>query len=169
MLSNVSSRNFSEVCHIQSDPLIERNTSKLKTSFSRQKIENLCVLHHLIFCCVRIQVVFEGIRGRSYSGDLAIDDVAVMNGPCPPPGTCDFEKGLCAYQNDLSTDDFDWERNRGHAGSIGTGPSADHTTGSSFGRVLCPFLFTNKFLLVVRLYKSVLGEYLGPYKMLDRQ
>lgn len=80
-----------------------------------------------------IQAVFEGIRGRGYRGDIAIDDTEVKNGPCPPPGSCDFEKGLCAYQNELSGDDFDWERNTGHTVSIGTGPSVDHTTGTTTG------------------------------------
>ena len=80
-----------------------------------------------------MQAVFEGIRGRGYRGDIAIDDTVVKNGPCPPPGSCDFEKGLCAYQNDLSADDFDWERNTGHTTSIGTGPSVDHTTGTTKG------------------------------------
>ena len=80
------------------------------------------------------QAVFEGIRGRGYRGDIAIDDTEVKNGPCPPPGSCDFEKGLCAYQNDLTGDKFDWERNTGHTGSIGTGPGIDHTTGSAQGK-----------------------------------
>lgn len=78
--------------------------------------------------------MFEGIRGRGYRGDIAIDDTLVKNGPCPPPGSCDFEKGLCAYQNELVDDNFDWERNSGHTGSIGTGPSTDHTTGTSRGK-----------------------------------
>lgn len=73
------------------------------------------------------------MRGRGYRGDIAIDDSEVKNGPCPPPGSCDFERGLCAYQNDLSGDDFDWERNTGHTTSIGTGPSIDHTTGTTKG------------------------------------
>lgn len=83
-----------------------------------------------------VQAVFEGIRGRGYRGDIAIDDSEVKNGPCPPPGSCDFERGLCAYQNDLSGDDFDWERNTGHTASIGTGPSIDHTTGTTKGGTL---------------------------------
>ena len=93
-----------------------------------------------MFCrCLAIQAVFEGIRGRGFRGDIAIDDTVVKNGPCPPPGSCDFEKGLCAYQNELVDDDFDWERNTGHTGSIGTGPSSDHTTGSAVGKkILLP-------------------------------
>ena len=88
-----------------------------------------------MFClCLVTQAVFEGIRGRGNRGDIAIDDTVVKNGPCPPPGSCDFERGLCAYQNELVDDDFDWERNTGHTGSIGTGPSTDHTTGSTVGK-----------------------------------
>lgn len=30
--------------------------------------------------------MFEGIRGKSYHGDIAIDDVAVIPGPCSDAG-----------------------------------------------------------------------------------
>ena len=30
-----------------------------------------------------LQVVFEGIRGESYQGDAAIDDIHFLNGNCP--------------------------------------------------------------------------------------
>ena len=29
-----------------------------------------------------VQITFEGIRGFSYTGDIAIDDVSLMNGMC---------------------------------------------------------------------------------------
>ena len=32
------------------------------------------------------QIIFEGIRGRSYRGDIAIDDVSVAGGQCGAPG-----------------------------------------------------------------------------------
>lgn len=31
-------------------------------------------------CVIDLQVVFEGVRGRSYQGDIAIDDVSMKNG-----------------------------------------------------------------------------------------
>jgi len=31
------------------------------------------------------QVVFEALKGRSYQGDIALDDITITNGPCPAP------------------------------------------------------------------------------------
>jgi len=108
-----------------------------------------------LFClCLAIQAVFEGIRGRGYRGDIAIDDTVVKNGPCPPPGSCDFEKGLCAYQNELADDDFDWERNTGHTGSVGTGPSSDHTTGSAVGKNVILLLMGHVPLRLERVFPN---------------
>lgn len=36
-----------------------------------------------ISCEENFQIVFEGIRGVDYKGDVAIDDVAMLIGPCP--------------------------------------------------------------------------------------
>ena len=43
-------------------------------------------------------MTFEGVRGRSWSGDIAIDDVTIAKGGCfapptppPPPGTFHFK------------------------------------------------------------------------------
>ena len=30
------------------------------------------------------QVVFEGVVGRSYGGDIAVDDIKLTPGQCPP-------------------------------------------------------------------------------------
>ncbi len=43
---------------------------------------------------------------------------------------CDFEHGLCDYAQD-GTDDFDWLL---ASGSVGTGPSIDHTYQTSQGK-----------------------------------
>lgn len=32
------------------------------------------------------QIVFEGIVGKSYQGDIAIDDLKLIKSPCPLPG-----------------------------------------------------------------------------------
>ena len=42
---------------------------------------------------------------------------------------CNFESNLCKWRNVKGEDNFDWTRNQGKTGSIGTGPSQDHTTG----------------------------------------
>lgn len=33
-----------------------------------------------------LQIIFEGVVGASYLGDIAIDDISLANGPCPPSG-----------------------------------------------------------------------------------
>ena len=104
---------------------------------------------------VRHYIVFEGIRGNSYQGDIAIDDIQFTTGVCSivpaianplssttvapttkftlPPTiptsqyNCDFEKDMCSYIQESLTDVFNWTRNQGHTGSGGTGPGQDHT------------------------------------------
>lgn len=47
--------------------------------------------------------------------------------------TCDFEDAkICGYTQPKN-DDFDWSRNTRTTGSAGTGPSFDHTYGTSNG------------------------------------
>jgi len=102
-------------------------------------------------------IVFEAIRGNSYQGDIAIDDIQVTNTPCgilpananpnpttatpvvpttkftlPPtipasPYNCDFEKGICQYTQENLNDIFNWTVTQGGTYSQGTGPIYDHT------------------------------------------
>lgn len=101
-------------------------------------------------------IVFEGIRGNGYRGDIAIDDILIKDGNCPtqpanagrdkipttpqvttpftlpppiPPSlyNCDFEKGMCNYTQEHITDVFNWTRHQGGTYSSGTGPTMDHT------------------------------------------
>jgi len=44
------------------------------------------------------------------------------------PGRCDFDVDLCHWQN-LTDDDFDWQRHTGDTPSIQTGPMYDHSKG----------------------------------------
>ena len=39
------------------------------------------------------RVVFEGLSGTSVWSDLALDDLSLTQGRCPPTKTCDFESG----------------------------------------------------------------------------
>lgn len=84
---------------------------------------------------VDYQVVFEGIRGQSYQGDIAIDDVTVYDGGCRVPGDCDFERGLCSWSNTATGDDFDWLQGQGNTNSQFTGPQFDHTLQSVLGKI----------------------------------
>lgn len=79
-----------------------------------------------------LQLVFEAIRGSTYSSDIAIDDFKITAGPCPAPASCNFEKDLCGYTNVVG-DQFDWTRDNGGTPSSTTGPHNDHTTNSPAG------------------------------------
>ncbi|XP_077978860.1 MAM and LDL-receptor class A domain-containing protein 1-like [Glandiceps talaboti] len=82
------------------------------------------------------QIVFEGLTGSNSYGDIALDDVSVNDGSCGALGECTFEKVSCTWTNVQSTDDFDWIVGSGSTSTSGTGPSIDHTTGSSAGKYL---------------------------------
>eukprot|EP00057_Strongylocentrotus_purpuratus_P017082 XP_011671556.1 PREDICTED: MAM and LDL-receptor class A domain-containing protein 1 [Strongylocentrotus purpuratus] len=89
-------------------------------------------------------IVFEAVRGETYEGDLALDDIDFRRGDtCPgqhkPPagdqqGTCDFEEvELCEYEQDM-TDDADWIwQNRASPYYTNAGPLYDHTSNDEFG------------------------------------
>ncbi|CAH1786799.1 unnamed protein product [Owenia fusiformis] len=49
-----------------------------------------------------------------------------------PPFDCDFEKGLCGWQGD-KRGNFQWTRGRGSNKPYNTGPTVDHTLGTSDG------------------------------------
>jgi len=75
---------------------------------------------------VDIQIV--GVRGSSWSGDLAIDDVAVTSSASAAGGgnlvdaTCDFEGSLSGWSQ-ANGDQFDWSFRKGASPSSGTGPT----------------------------------------------
>lgn len=54
-------------------------------------------------------------------------------GQCPP---CDFDVDKCGYV-DEDNDNFDWSRQKGATSSLNTGPSNDHTSGTSRGMTSC--------------------------------
>ncbi|XP_044077011.1 MAM and LDL-receptor class A domain-containing protein 1 isoform X2 [Siniperca chuatsi] len=77
------------------------------------------------------QVILEATVGGQ-AGDIAIDDISLISGPCPASDTCDFEEGSCNWQQQ-TTDDFDWVRRSGSTPSPNTGPDSDHTTNTPAG------------------------------------
>ena len=98
----------------------------------------VCVLA-CVCVCFCMQIAFEGVAGQDYTGDIAIDDIMLQPGVCPPPGTCNFEYGTCGYFNVQGLEDFDWLRTAGGTITANTGPSVDHTTNSDAGeRALIP-------------------------------
>ncbi|XP_055359914.1 MAM and LDL-receptor class A domain-containing protein 2 isoform X2 [Betta splendens] len=77
------------------------------------------------------QVIVEATVGGD-AGDIAIDDISLIDGPCPASDLCDFEEGSCNWQQQ-ATDDFDWFRQSGSADKPNTGPESDHTTHTPSG------------------------------------
>ena len=67
---------------------------------------------------------------------MAIDEVSFYSGECPPQNVngqlCDFEKDSCQLEFDMTSDYF-WKLQRGPTTNQATGPSVDHTVGTSLG------------------------------------
>ena len=79
--SRVCAGGYVAICHVAAQR-VGKNYSNCDCSFSKQ-------------------VVFEGVRGTSYQGDIAIDDIVMKNGVCPPPKACSFEDvKMCGWTND---------------------------------------------------------------------
>ncbi|XP_074544676.1 MAM and LDL-receptor class A domain-containing protein 1 [Halichoeres trimaculatus] len=79
------------------------------------------------------QVVFEAVVGNEPLRDIALDDLTVLNGACPPPGFCDFEMDLCGWVNSPSAEsgmEWDWLSGDSEGRFI---PERDHTTNSALG------------------------------------
>ncbi|XP_035691847.1 mucin-5AC-like [Branchiostoma floridae] len=95
-------------------------------------------------------VIFEAVRGDSFRGDIAIDDVTVSN-ECEPivttvlPTTtpyplaspsCTFElSSICGYRQDIH-DSAEWTWHQGHTGTSDTGPGFDQTLGTAIGHYM---------------------------------
>jgi hypothetical protein len=74
------------------------------------------------------KVIFEGRRGAGFLGDIALDDISVTNGYCEDNlvNTCDFEKDLCNFVHDTTTN-YKWLRYKGRKYGPTSGPGTDHT------------------------------------------
>lgn len=80
--------------------------------------------HFYIFlplCLVLIQLVFEAVRS-GFDGQVAIDDVAFVKGPCSLPTMCSFGGQRCGYTNNR---DGLWVHQTWDATRIG--PKTDHS------------------------------------------
>ncbi|XP_025084901.1 MAM and LDL-receptor class A domain-containing protein 1-like [Pomacea canaliculata] len=84
-----------------------------------------------------VNIVFEAVRGPFFKGDIGIDDIRAVAGSCPTTNglVCDFEASLCGW-NQTTADDFDWTIRTGQTSTVNTGPSTDHTLGTSSGHFL---------------------------------
>ncbi|ELV13137.1 Apical endosomal glycoprotein [Tupaia chinensis] len=80
---------------------------------------------------VVFQVEAAGVE-RSY---VALDDLALQDGACPRPGSCDFESGLCAWSHVARRDlgSYSWDWSSGGVPSRYPQPPVDHTLGTEKG------------------------------------
>ncbi|XP_015789670.1 MAM and LDL-receptor class A domain-containing protein 1 [Tetranychus urticae] len=97
-----------------------------------------------IASAVAFNIIFEGIIGPNYLGNIAIDSISIEQGVCPispqtaarKSGDCTFEENMCYWTNPLphsGVDDFDWIRQF----SFGNyGPKHDHTKKNANGYFL---------------------------------
>ena len=85
-------------------------------------------------------MVFEGVVGPSYTGDISIDDVSVLPGQCTAYGSCNFEQDLCGWTPRANANDFDWYRlSAKQIGLFYNGtnyPLTDTTTNNPYGHFL---------------------------------
>lgn len=84
--------------------------------------------------CFVLQIMIEGVKaGPSEEGDLAFDDVLLLDAQCSQSVHCDFETNMCSWSN-VGSDEDDWFRRRGNSRGP-PGPSVDHTTLTPFGQL----------------------------------
>lgn len=89
----------------------------------------------------QFKVIFEAVAGLEAKGDVAIDDLIVLNDACPPKGFCDFEMDLCGWANSLPAESglyWDWLFGDSEGNSLL--PPRDHSFDSKFGHFA---FFTN--------------------------
>ncbi|CAF3948718.1 unnamed protein product [Rotaria sp. Silwood2] len=93
---------------------------------------------------VPFRIIFEGVVGDSFEGDISIDDIDRLAVSCKEPNNCDFEGDtFCGWENVKHTDRFDWEITNGPSSQTTlSGPGFDHTLGTVNG--LYGYIDTNK-------------------------
>ncbi|XP_055007320.1 MAM and LDL-receptor class A domain-containing protein 1 isoform X2 [Boleophthalmus pectinirostris] len=89
----------------------------------------------------QFKVIFEAVAGPEPKGNIAIDDLTVLNDACPPQGFCDFEMDFCGWVNSPPVETglhWDWLS----GSSLGNSfiPRRDHSLDSRFGHFA---FFTN--------------------------
>nr|XP_054757008.1 MAM and LDL-receptor class A domain-containing protein 2-like [Lytechinus pictus] len=115
-----------------------------------------------IVSSINWNILFEGVVGDNYLGDIALDDVILYDGACSQEVTCDFELDFCGWTQD-QTDEFDWTRDAGGTGSSNTGPSYDHSTGTAEGfyafiEVSSPRVQGDRAILISPTYQDTSSE-----------
>nr|XP_023422160.1 apical endosomal glycoprotein isoform X2 [Cavia porcellus] len=84
------------------------------------------------------RVVFEAVATGMQHSYIALDDVLLQDGPCPQPGSCDFESGLCGWSHLPwpGLGGYSWDWSSGAAPSRYPRPPVDHTLGTEAGHFI---------------------------------
>ena len=82
-----------------------------------------------------LQIEFVGERGGGVRGDIAMDDIKIVQ-DCSVDVDCNFEdNNFCSWSRDTSNNTYNWEIATGMGNHhIGTGPMFDHTAGNKSGK-----------------------------------
>ncbi|KAK3567512.1 hypothetical protein QTP86_019940, partial [Hemibagrus guttatus] len=118
---------------------IENLWRELKIRVTQRQPQNITALEEICmeeWAKLPATIVFEAVAGEGQVTDISIDDLSVLNGPCPPHGLCDFEMDLCYWENSaLSIHSVAWSWTSGVSASR-FAPSVDHTTNSNLGHYM---------------------------------
>uniref|UniRef100_I3MPS8 MAM domain containing 4 n=2 Tax=Ictidomys tridecemlineatus TaxID=43179 RepID=I3MPS8_ICTTR len=81
------------------------------------------------------RVVFEALAAGMEHSYIALDDLSLQDGPCPRPGSCDFESGLCGWSHLAwpGLGRYSWDWSGGDTPSRYPLPTVDHTLGTEAG------------------------------------
>ncbi|XP_023556002.1 apical endosomal glycoprotein [Octodon degus] len=81
------------------------------------------------------KVVFEAVAAGVEHSYVALDDILLQDGPCPQPGSCDFESGLCGWSQVAwpGLGGYSWDWSSGATPSRYSQPAMDHTLGTETG------------------------------------
>ena len=74
------------------------------------------------------RIAFEGVVGKGFLGDIALDDIFISSSECPATRTCDFELGLCDFQPNPQGS---WIQQQ--ATNLSNFINEDHTSSTSLG------------------------------------
>nr|XP_054757452.1 MAM and LDL-receptor class A domain-containing protein 1-like [Lytechinus pictus] len=137
------------------------------TAWIPAKVDTSVGVYHKIF----FQAIDHSNQG-SYTGDIALDDLEYLDHNCkyvppptdpptipsvtvtPLPWDCTFEGGTTCTWTQGTNDDFDWTIQNGSTPTIGTGPSADHTTQTPYGKYALIDAMSGNEEDVARLYSD---------------
>ncbi|XP_074145211.1 apical endosomal glycoprotein [Sminthopsis crassicaudata] len=81
------------------------------------------------------KVVFEAVGAGVEHTYMAVDDLHLKDGPCPQPGSCDFESDMCSWSHTAwpGLGGYSWDWSSGAIPSRYPQPSVDHTLGTETG------------------------------------